>query len=458
MAKLYHYFSLAVFVLLLAACSKKDDEPTTLDVSPLKLEFSSAANESKSFTISTNADWIITDNPDWLEVSQFSGRGNARVTLTSKTNATDSRSGVVEIRANDKYAAIAVWQNEAELSVSPNSMELLSDKGSSVSFSINTGMSTKWTIDNTPSWLSLSASSGMGSGSVTITALSTNESSNPRSAQISIKAGGKTTSVDVTQRAAYLANCKVGFKDILTLNNSVAFKYDIDRNVSYFYAGYLDVKAAGWTDEKIVNALMDEDRFDPKSSDTTGLQGYGGMDNNTEYYLCAIGFNEKGERGDLTKTKIKTMSIPNHYPFIDLTDAAYNSQKWFWTTTPNAYTSKYYMIFSSGIDAYIFWNFYYDAEIAWVIQDGISKGSLEPIARGGEWSGSRDSGDNELFLATWGLDTDNAFSPVLNSGYWVIEQNRTVKKPVPDKGKYHRGTPDAKVTEIQGSLRIFRMK
>ncbi len=457
MAKLYHYFILAVFGLILASCSKKD-EPTTLEVSPSKLEFSSAANESKSFNIVSNADWIITDHPDWLEVSQFSGRGNASVTLTSKTNSTNFRTGVVEIMANDRYASITVWQNEAELSVSPNSMELLSEKGSSVSFSINTGASTKWTISNTPEWLSLSASSGTGNGSVTITALSTNQSSNPRSAQISIQAGGKTASVDVTQRAAYLANCQVGFKDIVILNNSVAFKYDIDKNVSYFYAGYLDVNAAGWTDERIVNVLMNEDRFDPKSSETSGLQGYGGMDSKTEYYLCAIAFNEKGERGDLTKTKVQTMSIPNHYPFIDLTDAAYNSQKWFWTTTPNAYTSKYYMIFGSGVNATLFWYYYYDAEIAWVIKDGISKGSLEPIARGGEWSGSRDSSEYELFLATWGLDTDNAFSPVLNSGYWSIEQNRTSKKPKCDKGKYHRGTPDAKVAEIQNSLRVAIMK
>ena len=227
MTRFHHYLMVAISVLLLTSCSKKD-EPTTLSVSPSNLEFSSDANESKSVNISCNADWMVTDHPDWLEVSQYSGQGDGHLTLTTKTDNSDTnRSGMVTIKANDKQSQVSVSQKATLLNVSPNSIELLSDKGSSVSFSINTGSGTQWTISNTPQWLSLSASSGTGSGSVTITAINTNDSSQPRSAQLIVNAGGRSAIVDVMQRAAYMADCKVGFKDIVILDNSVAFKYDI---------------------------------------------------------------------------------------------------------------------------------------------------------------------------------------------------------------------------------------
>lgn len=314
------------------------------------------------------------------------------------------------------------------LTVSPNSLELLSDKGSTVSFMISTN--TDWTISGLPEWLSLSAMSGTSTGNIIVTALSANASSQERQAELTIYAGDKSSIVSIRQRASLIPNCKVGFKDILAMSTSVAFKYDIDRNVSYFYSGYLSSSAAGWTDEKIINALMDEDRFDPSSSEDTGLQGFAGMDANSEYYLCAVGFNEKGEQGELTKTKIKTLKYSNQDPTINIFDVKYDSSTWYWSTEPDSYTSKYYMIFTDGDYATFYAYYLTEAEVCWLIKDGIDKGNISPIARGGDWNGSRSNGANSVYIATWGVNTDNAFSSVLNDFYGSVNSNKAPQNKI----------------------------
>lgn len=339
------------------------------------------------------------------------------------------------------------------LTVSPNSLELLSDKGSSVSFNITSN--TTWSISGLPDWISVSANSGTGNGTIIITSLSANDSAEERVADILVSAGDKSAVVNLKQRASLIANCKVGFKELLTMTTSVAFKYDFDPNVSFFYAGYLSVNAAGWTDERIVETLMNEDRFDPSSSEDTGLQGFGGMNSNTDYYLCAVGFNEKGERGELTKMKITTLKEANHYPWISITDAKYTSTQWKWTTEPNSYTSKYYMLFTDGAYADYYALYLYEAEIAWIIRNGISTGDMEPIARGGSWNGNRDNNETSLYLATWGVDTENNFSPRINEFYATIDNSRALKKRVERKDAKRHGTPDTLVKELQQSTKIY---
>lgn len=339
------------------------------------------------------------------------------------------------------------------LSASPNSLELLSDKGSSVSFNITSNAA--WSVSGLPDWISVSANSGTGNGTIIITALSSNDSAEERVANITVSADDKTVVVNLKQRASLVANCKVGFKDLLTMTTSVAFKYDFEPNVSFFYAGYLNANAAGWTDEKIVDALMDEDRFDPSSSEDTGLQGFGGMNSNTDYYLCAVGFNEKGERGELTKKKITTLKSPNHIPWISITDVKYSSTQWKWTTSPNSYTSKYYMLFTDGIYADYYGLLLYEAEVAWLIKDGISNGTMEPIARGGDWTGSRENNETSLYLATWGLDTENNFSTEVNEFYATIDSSKAKVRKIEGKDIKRHGTPDAKIKELQQSAKIY---
>lgn len=307
------------------------------------------------------------------------------------------------------------------LTVSPQSLSLLSDKGATVTFSITCNGG--WTITEIPEWLNLSATSGNGDGTITVTALSANNDDVVRTASISVTAGEVVQQVAINQLAAFVGNCSVDFTDILEMTTSVAFQYQIAPDVSYFYAGYLDISSAGWTDEKIVNTLTDEDRFDPKNHDTTGLQGFSGMYSDTEYYLCAVAFNAKGEQGKLTKTKIRTKAYKSEVPRVMITNTQYSDTQWLWDTEMNAYTSRYYMIGMDGLSAFGFAYLYTEAEIAWVMRDKIDAGESEPIANSSSWSMSRASGAVDVFIATWGRDIDNNYSPMLEMFYCDVSAN-----------------------------------
>lgn len=307
------------------------------------------------------------------------------------------------------------------LTVSPQTLSLLSDKGATVSFTIS--CNSNWTITEVPEWLNLSATSGSGDGSITVTALSSNNDDVVRTASIVVTSGDVAQQVSINQLAAFVGNCSVDFKDILTMASSIAFQYEIQPDVAYFYAGYLDVSAAGWTDEKIVNALTDDEQFDPKNSDTSGLQGFSGMYSDTEYYLCAVAFNEKGEQGKLTKTKIKTKEYRNDVPRVFITNTQYDNNNWYWDTQMNAYTSRYFMISADGFTAFGLGYFYSEAEIAWVIKEDIENNQQTPKANSSSWVRERTAGADDVFIATWGTDINNNYSPRLEMFYSDVSGN-----------------------------------
>lgn len=294
---------------------------------------------------------------------------------------------------------------ETTLSVSPASLSMLSEKGASVSFTIR--CNSNWNILNVPEWINLSATSGSGDATITVSALSQNDDDETRTATVTITASEKSAEVKIEQLPAFVSNCTVTFTDFLSMTTSVAFKYQIGPKVSYFYAGYLDVSAAGWTDEKIVQKLTSEDSFDSKNNETTGLQGFGGMDPDTEYYLCSIAFNEKGERGNLIKTRIKTLADKTEVPRVWIENVEYNDTQWVWETTKNVYTTKYYQFCTDGTPALIFNYLFTEAEIAWLIKSLVDSGEKSPIANGGSWRMDRDKDAEDVFIATWGVDVDN---------------------------------------------------
>ena len=77
---------------------KGSDDPVvrTLSSNTTSLNFEAKA-ESKSFTISSNTNWMIS-KPDWCMVSVSSGTGNADVIVTAAENPDkDQRSGQIVI-------------------------------------------------------------------------------------------------------------------------------------------------------------------------------------------------------------------------------------------------------------------------------------------------------------------------------------------------------------------------
>ena len=157
---------------------------------------------------------------------------------------------------------------ESTLSVSPSSLSLLSSQNSQVSFNIRSN--TDWNITDVPEWINLSAISGDGDATITVTTLSDNNSDEPRTAVIKVTAVGQDTKAEedsdagevtdtdaenktlacditITQMANYVANCRVEFKDIFMLANSMCFELDVQSAVSSFYAVFFPASVGGWT-------------------------------------------------------------------------------------------------------------------------------------------------------------------------------------------------------------------
>jgi len=91
---------------------KKDKDPE-LDASPKSLNFTHAG-ESKTFNVTSDVNWTISGNHDWLTISDASGKGDKAVTVTATANAGAARTATLTIAAKGaKDVPISVTQEAA---------------------------------------------------------------------------------------------------------------------------------------------------------------------------------------------------------------------------------------------------------------------------------------------------------------------------------------------------------
>ena len=76
---------------------KKDKDPE-LDASPKSLNFTHAG-ESKTFNVTSDVNWTISGNHDWLTISDASGKGDKAVTVTAAANTGAARTATLTIAA-----------------------------------------------------------------------------------------------------------------------------------------------------------------------------------------------------------------------------------------------------------------------------------------------------------------------------------------------------------------------
>ena len=338
------------------------------------------------------------------------------------------------------------------LSVSPSSLSLLSEQNAQVNFNIHGNVT--WSISEIPEWLNLSATSGKGDAIITVTALSANASDETRTATLKISSletvdvelegdeegeATKTLTAEVTinQMPKYKADCKVNYKEVFTLANSMCFEFEIESNVSYFYAGYLNASSAGWPDSKIIETITAEDAeaYTPgKVKDSTF--GTNSVTPGTEYYLCAVGYDADGNQGPLTKTKVQIPNLPNNYPFVDIDQIRFDdADGWSAYYSKNAATLGYYVYGFFGNDALNLAQSWVSATAAKIVKQSIDNNSLTL------WPNSSllyFANKSDVFLTvSWGLDARNNLSPVINAD---IETNGSSNRPaLTKKGKNAHG-------------------
>ncbi len=169
----YHYYN-----------DTSSDTPY-LNTSPTSMSFGSSASSS-ILSISSNTTWSIADNASWLSVNTTSGTGNATITVSVAANTSAARIATITITYTGGLTkTVSVSQaagSTSTLLVSPLTINFASiAPPQTVTITSNTS----WTVTKSASWITISATSGTGSGTITVRA--TKLLSGTRSGTVTIK-------------------------------------------------------------------------------------------------------------------------------------------------------------------------------------------------------------------------------------------------------------------------------
>jgi hypothetical protein len=172
----------------------------TLTVSPTTSS-RTAAEGSFAITLTSNINWTVASNADWLTTSLTSGTGNTSVTVNYAGNTGTARAGVLTFTGSGITRTVTVTQAAPTLTVTPTTQSRTTAAGS---FTTTLTSNVAWTVSSNVSWLTTTTSSGTGNASVI--ANYTANLTAVREGKLTFTGGGITRTVTVNQAGlpAYL--------------------------------------------------------------------------------------------------------------------------------------------------------------------------------------------------------------------------------------------------------------
>lgn len=292
---------------------------------------------------------------------------------------------------------------EVLLKVNPTEISLLAEKGSNSTFSIITDG--EWQANCASDWLHLSSTSGNGDATITVSAVSANDSDVKRDAIINVQSGDKVVSINVSQDAKYIsAYADVNIDNMVILTKSIAFEVTGRGNVSFFRLVTLPKSSsAGLTDDKIVS--QNTKNWELADDEVYWIPD---LTQNTDYYLYTVAFDEKGNQGPVQRFEFKTARSVTNRPRITYGSVIAKDGYWKWTTTMNAYTKKYYMLATDDVNFINFLRLTSEAYIAYCLKEDVNRGELTPLIQNGDWNMSKNS--NYFLSASWAIGENDAFA------------------------------------------------
>lgn len=275
----------------------------------------------------------------------------------------------------------------------------------------------EWTVSGMPEWLNASAISGRGNSTITLTTKTANNSAEERRAELTIRSGEKVTYVTVTQESKLVADCIVKPTNIVTLATGTAFDFSYGSKVAYFYrAVYTPTTTERYTEDEII-AVITKDIDNRITPNDDVVSSKTGMSPLTKYIIYTIGFDKDGNRGELIKTEIRTKNNRNQ-AVAEISDVKYDDTKWYWQTSPDGYTERYYQWFIDDENLYEA----SDPAIAWFFTDAMKsngeKSDFAPIVKAQGWQRKRSS--NFFHLMTWAKDVDGEFSGIIDRWKGIV--------------------------------------
>jgi hypothetical protein len=160
-----------------------------------------------TISITANVKWTaaLPSAATWCKIEPKAGTNSGVITVTVLANPVDAPERKVVISILGEGAAPATVQvlqvagEPMALSVTPASLDNLSDAGTITPLNIQTDGAWTASVNSEATWCSIDPSSGNGNGTVTVT-VNLNYTEAPRSATITVKTGAATTQqISVTQ-------------------------------------------------------------------------------------------------------------------------------------------------------------------------------------------------------------------------------------------------------------------
>lgn len=458
------------FVNITQKSKKAQLEVSPTSVSPIKGE-----GGTVNFSVTANLKWHVNSNQSWLTIDKSDGEGNGFITVTAEPNGTSgSRTATLTfsgLEGNPSNITITISQEPGGISVSPTSASILGPKGSTNTMTVTATGS--WTLTGCPEWLHASATSGTGSTSIILTALTENWSDKERSATLTFRANTLSATATITQLGTLPTGLRVETSDMTIMSDGFACNLKFGPNAKgYREAFFTEAAMQTMTDRDIYNELM-------KQTEYNSLEDYAFLpawvDPNTKLIYCVAAYgnenNDDGTHkyGPITIERITTraMTIYDDMYLIK----SYNSSRWTVTASRSGSygqrCDEYYYIAAEDELAdvyYLYSNYYTYALLAHLeFKPMIAADRNRNYLNGPQIMNWTRSGD-KFFCTTWGIDRDTkAFSAELSEpAYYDLTSSSTqdfkrVKLNPSEWNKPHRRPTRSEIQKMRNSLQIFKV-
>lgn len=304
--------------------------------------------------------------------------------------------------------------SSSNLVVSPFQIQLTSEKDAKGSFTITTNE--EWSISNIPQWLTLSALSGQGTTTITVTAADENRNDEKRSAVIRVTAGSVSKDVTVDQLPAYTAGCRISVGNELILSNGFYADLTFDKDVygyveGYYYASILKTKTEKELYEEVKSssgAVAKDYNFAISSLPSAS----------TDYIYCVIGYDKNHNFGPMTIHNFTTKSNSTTSD-ASIGTVSYSSTYWTYTITMQSRCHHFYRLIATNSYAEAYYS-YPDIMLAYFIRERIADPNYPDYdysINGGTMRTNRESTDTAFLVWTWGVNDKDEFSGNIRSAY-----------------------------------------
>lgn len=308
-----------------------------------------------------------------------------------------------------------------ECYVNKNDLSFDSKKGDVKELSIT--CNGKWEISNVPDWLIAESTEGRGLTTVKFTTSVSNGNSTPNEGYMRVTFSENpdaTETVYVEQRGGAVAGCEVTPNLIVTLTNGIALDFNFDKDVVRYYCGIMRSSSVGkMTDEQIIKKL--ESDFKPHVPSNDEVLDFDGLNVGTRYVIYTLGFNQRGERGELLSKEVSTMNVKSNEPITKIEDLRGNGVYWNWSTRKAAASCEsYYMMTTEN------YNIANASDVcqAWLMEYAQQNGEISKYVNNADWKQKVDDG-SLFFVWTRGMDGNGNMSSKIEWEYITATNTRS---------------------------------